>query len=422
MMKMKIILAVLWVALITGCQTRRGEDFVWDNLGTDETTQVGLTRPVRAVMLLPLTGKSAAAGQAFRNGGMMALQEHPDSPLRLLFFDTQGTADGTRAAWQEAKHLNPDVIIGPVFASSVTALKNESPRAPVISFTTDHTVLESDIYTMGILIPNQVDRLVQYMCEAGHKNIAVMGPEDKTGELTMNALMSTVKRCPGMQVNKISLYAPDTVNFNPAVLKIVPKPVNPKKKDLTEEEKIILATPIQERLDFDALFLFDDGVRLQQVASLLSYYDLTPKVIPFYGLANWQTVKDKNMENGIFVSTPTTRVRRFSVRYNALFGAQPPRIASLAYDTVSLMAVLAEKQALTTGNLEQEQGFNGVNGRFRFHRNGTNERLLEIFRFPRNMRPETIEPAPATFPDPDTLFVTPEPDIQETGNPLFPVE
>ena len=158
-------------------------------------------------------------------------------------------------------------------------------------------------------------------------------------------------------------------------------------------------------MDFDALLIFDDGVRLQQLLSLLAYYDISPKVVSFYGLANWQGLNDRNLIGGYFAATPTLKTESFNGRYQSAFGSVPPRIAALSYDAVSLIAVLAEKQALTKHNLLNSTGFNGVNGRFRLKQDGTNERLLDVFQITSGRHFQTISPAPDTFDETaDSLF------------------
>jgi len=411
-MKLKIILTFCLCFALWGCQGQFGEKFLWSSQkesGTGETEQ----KTVRAAVLLPLSGKSAKVGEAFQNSAMMALQEQSQSPMELMFFDTLGTAEGASTAWKNAKGQRPDVVIGPIFADEVRALKDESPSVPVLSFTTDSTLMEESVYSMGVLIPSQIERLVQFMCEAGQKKIGVLGPEDKTGELTMNVLSETVQRCPGIEVVKVSLYEPNTTNFTPAVLKMVPKQIDPKKGELTEEEELELAKPMAERLAFDSLFIFEDGIKLQQLISLLAYYDVTPAVVPFYGLANWQSVKERALTGGYFTATPMDRAQKFNVRYQSTFGQVPPRISSLAYDAVSLVAFLAERGRFDTMSLIQDEGFNGVNGRFRLRSNGTNERLLEVFQFKTGRRFEQVSPVPEAFMDPDTSFKVPAPVVEE---------
>lgn len=403
-MKLKIFCVLCATLLIWSCRSTQPDQSLWGDETPPITEGRMPARPVRAAMMLPLSGKNAAMGEAFRNAGIMALYERPDSPLELMFFDTKGTADGMAAAWTEAERQIPDIVIGPIFAEELKSLKKESPDIPVVSFTSDNSLMEPGVYTMGVLIPDQINRLVQFMCESGQNRIAVLSPENKTGELAMNTLTEAVERCPGMAVSKVSIYNPKTVNFDPAVLRIVPKPIDPKKKNLSEEEQILLNTPIRDRLDFDALLIFDDGVRLRQVVSLLSYYDVTPAVVPFYGLTPWQSVRDKNLTGGYFPGITGIRAHKFSARYNSLFGYKPPRLSSLSYDAVSLAAVLAERRALTQTNLTLSAGYNGVDGRFRLNEDGTNERLLEIFQIQPNLSAVTVSPAPTDFFDKNALF------------------
>ena len=408
-MKKTFLGVICLTAFLWGCQARKSEYLPWHDGVEPEIFKGNRTK---AAVLLPLSGKSASVGEAFQNSAMMALQERMDSPLELMFYDTKGTPNGAVEAWSMAQGQHPDIIIGPVFASEVQALKSESPGVPILSFTTDNSLMENGVYTLGVLIPNQMERLVQFMCEAGQKKIAVIGPEDKTGELTMNTLSELVNRCPNMKLHKVSLYEPDTADFAPAVLKIVPKPVDPKKKNLTPEEQELLETPIEERIDFDSLIVFEEGVRLQQIISLLAYYDVTPKVVPFYGLANWQSVKDRSLIGGYYAATPIQRANIFNNRYQAVFGEKPPRIASLAYDAVSLASSLAERGTLNKGYLMQSGGFNGVNGRFRLNPDGTNERLLEVFQVNPKLKAQSVSEPLSDFPEPNAPFT--EKIVEET--------
>ena len=411
-MNLKRILVLGLGLALWGCQGQFDKKAFWHS---DREQQEG-QKVVRAAVLLPLSGKSAKVGEAFQNSAMMALQDQAQSPMELMFYDTEGTAEGIKTAWREIKGSQPDIIIGPVFADELKALKDESPRMPVLAFTTDNSLVENNIYSMGVLIPSQIERLVQFMCGEGHKKIGVLGPEDKTGELAMNVLSETIERCPDMQMTKVSLYDPNTTNFTPAVLKIVPTPIDPKKKELTEQEQEELEKPMQERIAFDSLLILEDGIKLQQLVSLLSYYDVTPAVVPFYGLASWQSVKERALAGAYFTATPLDRIQKFTARYQSIFGQVPPRISSLAYDAVSLVAFLAERGRLDTMSIIQDEGFYGVNGKFRLKDDGTNERLLEIFRFTNGYRFERASPVPEKFIDPDESFEAPEPIQDNTSD------
>ena len=416
-MKSKIILVAVIFSVLTGCQTstmkQRPHFEQTPVLESTETTFRPM--PSTTVMLLPLSGPQKAVGEALQQAGMMAQVERRGNQMELVFFDTHGTAEGAVAAYEKALQVHPDVILGPVFSAEVAAIAKQDPNIPVISFTSDNSVLTDNVYTMALLIPSQVQRIVDFACTSGKRRLAVMGPENKTGELVMNALSESIKVCPGMTLEKVSLYAPKTVNLDPAVLKIIPKPIDPKKKDLTPEEQEILATPLADRLTFDALFIFEDGVRLQQLVSLLSFYDVTPTVVPFYGLSNWQKSKDKNLAGAYFPNLPTFRYQPFVQNYRAAFGTSPMELAGFAYDAVSLASFLNMQRAMNPATLTAETGYNGVHGYFRFLPDGTNERLLGISQKTRRGH-LPVEPAAETFERPVFEALPDETSLNEPFN------
>ena len=82
-----------------------------------------------------------------------------------------------------------------------------------------------------------------------------------------------------------------------------------------------------------------------------------------------------------------------------MYASASPGLASLAYDAVSLAAVLARQPggpAYDAGSLTQPSGFAGVEGLFRLMPDGSNERGLAVLR----LTPRCIEiedPAPVSF-------------------------
>jgi hypothetical protein len=75
--------------------------------------------------------------------------------------------------------------------------------------------------------------------------------------------------------------------------------------------------------------------------------------------------------------------RNFSARYRAKFGSDPVRTATLAYDSVALVAALARTQGsqrFSPEVLTNPSGFAGVDGLFRFRADGTNERGLAVMK------------------------------------------
>jgi hypothetical protein len=92
-------------------------------------------------------------------------------------------------------------------------------------------------------------------------------------------------------------------------------------------------------------------------------------------------------------------VVQFDQKYKASYGSVPPRIASLAYDAVSLAVAMGRSppgQRFTAQQITNPEGYQGVNGLFRFRPNGLIERGLSILEVTPN-GPKVIAPPPARF-------------------------
>jgi hypothetical protein len=86
---------------------------------------------------------------------------------------------------------------------------------------------------------------------------------------------------------------------------------------------------------------------------------------------------------GAFYAAPSDgRFQQLTGRYQARYGKQPYRLASLGYDAM-LLAVRAAKdwprgRPFPQRSLLDKDGFAGVDGSFRFRRDGVAERMLEV--------------------------------------------
>ena len=183
------------------------------------------TEPASSVstvsMLLPLTGKQEETGKNMQNAALIALHKNTEAPIKLLFFDTKGTAEGAKEAYRWAEAQNSDIILGPVFSSEMAALP--SMGTGVLSYTSDSTLLNSRRASFAVLIADQIQQMVQYACENGQYRLAAIGPENKVGQIVMNAMDEAIKECPGMRLTKYALYDEKEENMTPSVLKILPK-------------------------------------------------------------------------------------------------------------------------------------------------------------------------------------------------------
>jgi hypothetical protein len=103
-----------------------------------------------------------------------------------------------------------------------------------------------------------------------------------------------------------------------------------------------------------------------------------------------------------FAAVADARFSQFSKSYKSRFGGQPYRIATLGYDAVLLTLRVARDWRIgttfPTASMLDKGGFIGLDGPFRFRRDGVIERALEV-REVRAGGVSVISPAPAKFED-----------------------
>ena len=101
-----------------------------------------------------------------------------------------------------------------------------------------------------------------------------------------------------------------------------------------------------------------------------------------------------------FAAPPSEARTAFTERFASLQGRPPPRIATLPCDATALAVALARRPGgpdFSIDAITQPNGFAGVEGLFRFRRDGLSDRAMEVLEIRRGQPPVVVRPAPATF-------------------------
>ena len=87
-----------------------------------QPAQVGAGQ-VKVALILPLSaqGNAATTAQSMRNAAEMALAEFNNPDIQLLVKDDGGTGSGAQQAAEQALAEGAEIILGPLFAQSVSA-------------------------------------------------------------------------------------------------------------------------------------------------------------------------------------------------------------------------------------------------------------------------------------------------------------
>lgn len=396
--------ALLLCLGLAACSTSRGtkvsdrggiQDFNTDiseiNISGQDSFRVG--------MLLPLSGPAARHGQGLRNAAMVALEDIKNPNLIVQFYDSKGTPEGARTAVKNAISQKANIIVGPLMSTEVQAIANETiyQGVPVIAFSTAQEVLQPTVYTMGLLVEEQVDRIMTYAAQKGRRRFALLIPDNSTGNAVAKAAFKSAQKN-NVSVTTIGYYQPETSDFSGIIKEMTNygsrhNTVIRKKAELEAKAKAGDAAAAQElkkistkegigSLDFDAVLVPESGAKLTAAISMFAYYDAAYPEIQFLGTSVWEAGKFNNesaIVNSWYPAISRAHSAYFAGKYNTVFGERPSSLYSFAYDAIALTNQLSRQPAEYINQaITKPEGYIGINGAFRFFEDGTNQHSLDI--------------------------------------------
>ena len=152
----------------------------------------------------------------------------------------------------------------------------------------------------------------------------------------------------------------------------------------------------------DAIFIPQGGQLLRGIVPALSLDNVDPTKVKLLGTGLWDdpaNLHEPLLAGAWFAAPQPSADASFDASYAKTYGSNPPPLAGLAYDAMSLVALLAPGPAyhrFTEAALTDPNGFAGVDGIFRFRRDGTIERGLAVLAIdPGGF--QVVSPAPTTF-------------------------
>lgn len=338
-------------------------------------------RQIRAALLVPLSGPSAALGAGLLNAAQLALFEIAGDNFVLTPLDTKGTPEGASTAAGLAVAQKADIILGPVFAPEVRAAAPVAQQAGIsmLSFSTDQSVAGNGVFLLGFLPKTQVDSVVRYARSQGVATFSALGRSDDYGRSVVDAARAAVPAAGGT-LAVTDFYEPATSDFT-AYAKRMPKPVQ------GATQGVVIA---------------DSGERLRNIASTLAYFDMDQDHgVRYLGTMLWddpRITSDTTLLGAWYPLPAAAQHADFENRYQRAYNVKPQRTFSLGYDAAALAAVLARRAQpdFTAQALTNPSGFGGVEGIFRLLPDGTNQRGYAIMEITRN-GPKEVSPAPDSF-------------------------
>jgi branched-chain amino acid transport system substrate-binding protein len=341
---------------------------------------------IKVALLLPLSGEQAPLGESLLQAAQLAIFEAPEANVALLVRDTGDSPFGAAQAAQQVIREGAELILGPVFGSSVTAVAPvaKSAGVSVVSFSTDKSVAQPGAFVMGILPGVQVQRVVAYASRQGLQRIAALLPQSPYGQTVREALQEAARNSRA-QVVRVDFYDPRSIDASTAI---------------GQTGQFISGGGA-----VDALLVPETSERLHGITGQFGSFGIDPTRVRLLGSTLWDDdpalASDPVLVGGWYAAPDPGAWRDFRGRFRAAYGVEPPRLATIAYDATLLAILLAGSPNgpdFSAAALTDPAGFAGVDGIFRFKADGTVERGLAIMEV-RDGFVDVREPAPRSFDD-----------------------
>lgn len=334
------------------------------------------TERQRVALLVPMTGSNAAVGQSLANATQMAVLDSRSDRLRITTYDTsQGAALAARKALADGNKL----ILGPLLAEDVRAVAPIARTAgvPILAFSNDVSVAGNGVYLMGYSPSQSIERVVDFARGRGITSFAGLVPNGLYGDRASTAFLRAVERAGG-KVLSLQTYDRGPNALSGAIGRM------------------------STNAPYQAILIADSGGIAAAAVPVLRKNGMSSAQIMGTELWNAESsIASAPALNGAwFASVADNLYRQYAAKYRARFGTAPYRLSSMGYDavllTVRIMRDWRIGDPFPEGRLREPDGFAGIDGAFRFGRDGIAERALEVQEI-RAGTTTTISPAPTGF-------------------------
>nr|WP_152639780.1 penicillin-binding protein activator [Sphingobium bisphenolivorans] len=330
----------------------------------------------RVALLVPMSGPNAGVGQSIANATTLALLDTKADRVRITTYDT---GVGAAAAVSKALAEGNRLILGPLLAEDARIVGPIAARAnvPVISFSNDVSVAGNGVYIMGYNPNQSIERVVDYAKGRGLSKFAALVPRGVYGERSGTALLRAVEQAGGTVVSMQTF-------------------------DRTSASMTAAIKKLHASSSYDALLIADSGRVALQVAPIVRKNGGASARL--LGTELWNTdnslASSPVLRGAWFASVSDGLYRQLAGKYRARYGSAPFRLSAMGYDAVLLTVRIARDWKPGTpfpaARLRDAGGFAGIDGAFRFSRNGIAERALEVNEVGSGSV-TVVDPAPKAF-------------------------
>ncbi|OJH36140.1 penicillin-binding protein activator [Cystobacter ferrugineus] len=386
-------------------------------------------QPRTVGLLLPMTGKYKAWGEAVLRGVKLALS---GSDVELIVKDTQGDVNLTGQAMEQLAYDEGAIaVLGPIASedSRRAALLSEELQVPLLTFSRQEDITAIGPYVFRNMLTNsaQARAIADYaMKEKGLRSFAVLYPNMTYGVELANDFWDQVV-ANGGQVRGAETYAHDQTTFTSEAKKLVGRYYLEDRGDYVEGVREVqeqtsgqdafrkrkamekMKGSVEPIIDFEAIFIPDEWRRVSLVAPALAVEDIITnacdardlerirkttgkkslKTVMLLGSNAWSSAKGASglpelverggkfvncsvYVDGFFVDSQRPATQRFVKAYRQAYNGDPSLLEAYGYDSARMLRQLLESKQAPKSRAELREAlanlkdFDGATGKTSF--------------------------------------------------------
>ena len=311
--------------------------------------------------------------------------------FKIYFYDDKNRLN----KYLDINNQPGNIYFGPINTDDSVGLNNYCNEGVLFfSFSSNKSLADNCVFLLNFFPKNEIETIFKFLPE--NSKVAVVYPENSYG-YKINEIVDIVSQKSNSVIINRASYKENLENVSMSIKELGKYEL--RKFELNRQKKLLALKKDEgskQRLkkldrftttndyDFTHVLIADYGIRLLQVAPLLAYYDIDPKIVRFVGTGAWDDkifFNEPTLQNAIFPGVEYNKRQKLIYDYMLNYNEDLMRISTLPFDLVGLLNFLINNnynlkefyQLINNNNSR----FDGVDGNFYFKHNLI-ERELKI--------------------------------------------
>jgi branched-chain amino acid transport system substrate-binding protein len=352
-------------------------------------------KKIPVALFLPISGKNQELGQSLVNAATISLFDNDlNHNIELVLIDSKESPEDAKKGFAEIINRKIKIVIGPIFSSSAEAIAKDAMqnKITVISLSNNRELShkinnDGGVFLAGMMPEAQIDKIVNYSMDQGKYNFAVISPNNQYGNTITTLFKKVVKDRDGNYIT--SEFYKNSSDID----RVVDRVINSFTISHRLKAKVKKGATVSEsdRTYPQVILVPESGNILSKIVASIQRQNVDEREFQIVGTSQWDdisTLNDRNLVGSWFAAPENEKFRNFEKIYYQTYQKFPPRISTIAYDMVGAIANLSIMNGEKTPTLldfinyqpSPKNGFEGIDGLFRFLPNGLIQRNLAVLK------------------------------------------